>query len=371
MKKVLNPKDQGSSKKVLNSKEEGSSKKVLIFYSTTGGGHLRGAEALAEEISRRKGYKVVLSDGLYKFSWGPKAHPAFMFFLLSHYLLPLYDTGYKLTDNRVGLRFLRKGIKLAWSKQLQKIIGIEKPDLIITTHHFISPSTFGKPDGIPSAVVVLDLGKPHRIWFDKRADYIIVPDQEMARWAKEKFKLPPDKVTAIGYPLKKGFKYTKNSGLTNRILILGSGIRSFLIKDWIQSIKTNFPEKKIVVVCGHNRILRRRLANTTDVETLGFVHNLHELINKSDLVITKAGPATIMEAAALKKPLILVKWVGLQERNNVDFVLENSLGIYDPNGERLIYSIAKIYKNYQNFTTKQAIQKSDTKKIIDYLLRLI
>ncbi len=346
-------------------------KKILIFYSATGGGHLRGAEALAEEISRRKGYKVVLSDGLQKFSWGPAAHPAFMFFLLSHYLLPFYDTGYKLTDNRVGLRFLRKGIKLAWGKQIQKIIKDEKPNLIITTHHFITPTIYGKTKDIPTVVVVLDLGKPHRIWFDKRADHIIVPNEDMAQWAKEKFKLPADKIIPIGYPLKKGFKYTKHEDFKNQILILGSGIRSFFVRDWIQSIKKNFPDKKIVVVCGHNRILRRRLANITDVETLGFVHNLHELIKESDLVITKAGPATIMEAAALRKPLVLVRWVGLQERNNVDFVLENNLGVYDPDGESLSSSIGRVYKHFDKFTGRKENLGSDTKKIVDYLMSLI
>lgn len=343
-------------------------KKVLIFYSATGGGHLRGAEALAEEISQREGYKVVLSDGLQQFNWGQKAHPALMFFVLSHYLLPFYDTAYRLTDNRVGLRFLRKGIKLMWGKHLQKIIREEKPNLVITTHHFISPSTYGQLPDTPSVVVVLDLGRPHRIWFDRQADYIMVPDLDMADWAKEKFKLPEEKVIPIGYPLKKGFNPGKNNHLKNNLLILGSGIRSFFVKSWIKTIKENFPDKKITVVCGHNRILIKRLANTVGVRTFGFVHNLPQLLKESDLVMTKAGPATIMEAAALRKPLILVKWVGLQEKSNVDFVLENSLGLYDPNGENLISSIAKIYKNYQKYSRDKGIQSFDNEKIVDYLL---
>ncbi len=346
-------------------------KKILIFYSETGGGHLRGAQALAQEISLRKGFEVVLSDGLNKFSWGQRAHPSFMFFIISHYLLPLFNLSYKLTDNRYGLKILRSLIKLNWGVGFRKIIKMEKPDLIITTHHFISPSTYGKVDKIPSVVVVLDLGKHHRIWFDKRADYIIVPDINMAKWAVEKFKIPEIKIKPIGYPLRKEFRNPQEKSLKNQILILGSGIRSSIVKSMIKSIKSGFPDKKIVVVCGHNRILQKRLSRIEGVETFGFIDHLHMLLKESDLVITKAGPAIIMEAAALKKPVILIKWVGLQEKGNVDFVLENNLGLYDPNGEDLISSISKIKKNYTKFTSNKKLGVFDSEKIVDYLIKLL
>lgn len=331
---------------------------------------------MAEQLSLHKGLRVVLSDGLQKFSWGQKAHPSFMFFLLSHYLIPFYNIAYRLTDNRYGLKLLRTGIRLMWGKHIRQIIRREKPDLIITTHHFISPSIWGPANSIPSVVMVLDLGRPHRIWFDEQAKAIIVPDIKMAQWAKKKFGFADGQIKPIGYPLKRNFtvlgtnKSAQNRGFKNQILILGSGIRSFLIKGWIEKIKKNLPDKKLTIVCGHNRLLRRRLANVKDVEVLGFIDHLHQLIKESDLVITKSGPATIMEAGALRKPVILVKWVGLQEKHNVDFVMENNLGIYDPNGENLTSSIAKIYKNFQKYTVNKTIKPFDTEKIVDYLLKL-
>lgn len=345
-------------------------KRVLIFYSETGGGHLRGAQALADEIALHKGFEVVLSDGLTKFSWGQKAYPSFMFFIISHYLLPFFNISYKLTDNRFGIKVLRSFIKFTWGSSFKKIIDTEKPDLIITTHHFISPATYGNINRL-SVIVVLDLGRPHRIWFDDLADNIIVPDQKMADWAKDKFKITDGKIKSIGYPLKKEFKDVKRLDFTNQILILGSGIRSSYVKTWIKKIKLAFPNKKIVVVCGHNRILGRRLSNIEGIEVLGFIDHLHSLLKDSDLVITKAGPATIMEAAALKKPLILVKWVGFQEKNNVDFVLENNLGLYDPEGINLASSISKIYKNYKKYTGNKNAGVYDTEKIVDYLLELM
>ena len=49
-----------------------------------------------------------------------------------------------------------------------------------------------------------------------------------------------------------------------------------------------------------------------------------------DVIITKAGPGTIMEAAALERKLIITGAVGLQEAGNIDFVLTNKLGTHCP-----------------------------------------
>lgn len=346
-------------------------KKVLIFYSETGGGHLRAAHALDGEL-KRKNLEVVLYDGLKETNWGQKTNPSLVFSIISQYLLPLYNFTYQLTNNSFGINVLRRLIKLIWGDNFKKIIEKEKPDLIITTHHFISPSTFASLDKkFPSVVVVIDLGRPHRIWFDERADYIIVPDRTMATWASKKFKIEASKLKPLGYPLRAAFTNPKPPTLTNTILILGAGIESFLVTSWIKKIRKKYPSKKIVVVCGHNILLQKILSKMQGVQSFGFVDNLHKFLEGSDLVITKAGPGTIMEAAALKKPVILVKWVGFQEKDNVNFVLENKLGLYDPNGKNLILTISKIYKNYKKYTKSQKLVHPDTDKIVDYLLKFI
>lgn len=346
-------------------------KKVLLFYSETGGGHIRGAQAIAEEMRIHKGFEVVLYDGLKKTNWGQKINPSLTFSIISNNLLPLYNLAYKLTDTKYGLIILRTIIKLIWGRNFKKILEAEKPDLIVTTHHFISPSTTSDSDiKIPFVAIIVDLGRPHKIWFDNRLDYIIVPDQKMAKWAKGKFQITNSKIKPLGYPIRQQFRKSEGLYLTNQILILGGGIKSNLVKNWIRQIQTYLPDKKIVVVCGHNLVLQKALSGIKDVKTFGFIDNLHDFLKKSDLVITKAGPASILEAAALKKPVILVKWVGLQEKDNVDFVLKNNLGLYDPNGKNLVSTISKIYSSYEKYTIGKNVVSFDTKKIVNYLISL-
>lgn len=50
----------------------------------------------------------------------------------------------------------------------------------------------------------------------------------------------------------------------------------------------------------------------------------------SDAVISKAGPDTIMEAVAMRRPLGITGAVGIQETGNIDFAVNNRLGYFCP-----------------------------------------
>ena len=54
------------------------------------------------------------------------------------------------------------------------------------------------------------------------------------------------------------------------------------------------------------------------------------LMNIADCIISKSGPATIMESLSLRKPLILSNYVRGQELGNVLFVKLNNVGWYLP-----------------------------------------
>jgi 1,2-diacylglycerol 3-beta-galactosyltransferase len=59
---------------------------------------------------------------------------------------------------------------------------------------------------------------------------------------------------------------------------------------------------------------------------LGFVTNMAEYMVAADILVTKAGPGTIAEAAAVGLPIMLTSFLPGQEAGNVDFVLENGFG---------------------------------------------
>jgi UDP-N-acetylglucosamine:LPS N-acetylglucosamine transferase len=69
---------------------------------------------------------------------------------------------------------------------------------------------------------------------------------------------------------------------------------------------------------------------------LGFVTKMAEYMVAADVLVSKAGPGTISEAAALSLPVMLTSYLPGQEEGNVDFTVENGFGAFcsdkDPNG---------------------------------------
>lgn len=71
-----------------------------------------------------------------------------------------------------------------------------------------------------------------------------------------------------------------------------------------------------------------------DVVGLGFVTNMAKYMVAADVLVTKAGPGTIAEAAAVGLPVMLTSFLPGQEEGNADFVVEKKFGAlvpdYDP-----------------------------------------
>lgn len=61
---------------------------------------------------------------------------------------------------------------------------------------------------------------------------------------------------------------------------------------------------------------------------LGFVTNMADYMVAADVLVTKAGPGTIAEAAAVGLPIMLTSFLPGQEAGNVDYVLEYGFGDY-------------------------------------------
>lgn len=344
-------------------------KKILIFYSKTGGGHLRSARAIENELKRRhKNLEISLVDGLERIGLGLKTNPSWAFSILSSYLMLIYNFVYQLTNNSAGVSILRRAIYLIWAKNYRSIIYSEAPALIVSTHHFITPKTISRQLLIPFVTVVTDLGIPHRIWFDNRSDMTIVPTEEMEFYAKEVLKIK--NVVALGYPTGAIPLKQTDDKLVNRILLIGTSINPGLFMKYLNNLRQSFEDKSIVIVCGHNQQLENRLRKIKDggLEIHGFIKGMDVYIQNADILITKAGPATILEAVTYKKPLIIIKSKALQERDNIKFVVDNKLGVYEPNPNRLAQQVKHIYQFYKKYSKGNLSDIHGTKRIARFLI---
>jgi len=76
-----------------------------------------------------------------------------------------------------------------------------------------------------------------------------------------------------------------------------------------------------------NRVQNSQEGNI-DVVGLGFVTNMAEYMVATDVLVSKAGPGTIAEAAALGLPVMITSFLPGQEAGNVDIVVDGGFGLY-------------------------------------------
>ena len=100
---------------------------------------------------------------------------------------------------------------------------------------------------------------------------------------------------------------------------------------------------QVVAVCGKNAALREKLQKRAaggewpgvEVNVMGFVKKMSELMEVADCLVTKAGPGTIAEAAIRGLPTMLSSYLPGQEVGNVPYVTENGFGEYSKDPSKI------------------------------------
>jgi 1,2-diacylglycerol 3-beta-galactosyltransferase len=202
----------------------------------------------------------------------------------------------------------------------------------------------------PFATVVTDLTTCHNTWFDPGVDACFVPTEECAARARA-MGLAPDRVRVRGLPIRPAFKAPgtarakakarKALGLdpaAPTILLVGGGEGMGSIEATVAAIVDDPPpctrHTQVVAICGRNAALAARLAGKPypagiSVLPQGFVANMDAWMAAADVVVTKAGPGTIAEAAVSGLPMLLTGFIPCQEAGNVPFVTGRGLGAFE------------------------------------------
>jgi 1,2-diacylglycerol 3-beta-galactosyltransferase len=101
-------------------------------------------------------------------------------------------------------------------------------------------------------------------------------------------------------------------------------------------IARRMPDRQLLLICGHNERLRRRLVALPHDAPLfveGFTQEIPRYMQLADYFIGKPGPGSISEAVAMRLPVIVEcnRRTLPQERYNADWVREQGVGIVLPN----------------------------------------
>jgi UDP-N-acetylglucosamine:LPS N-acetylglucosamine transferase len=334
---------------------------ILFAISDTGGGHRAGAAAICAAIEQQAGASATshIVDLLASTGFPLVRDAPDLYDQLSTRWLPVFDFFYQLTDGRRRIDALTQIVYLQAHRNIVRVLEETRPQLVVSVHplanRLIGNTRRQYRLSFRLITVVTDLVSLHAAWADPDAELCIVPTEEAyARMLKT--GMPESKLLLSGFPVHPKFTaYTRPKHEARRalglaiepftVLVTSGGVGAGNLREMVVELERAYPQQQFLVVTGKNAALRQELEALglgANVRIYGFVGNMEELMAASDIIITKAGPGTLMEALVMRRPVIVTQAVGMQERGNIDLVLNHELGAFCPTIDRIIPAVAEL-----------------------------
>lgn len=330
-------------------------KRVLILLSDTGGGHRAAAEAIRDALFRKPGadsVAVELVDVFRDYSPAPFKYLPEIYPWWVNNSKQSWGAGYNISNTRQRARILSTTIFHTLEQGLKRLLREHPADVIVCVHSALARPTMkamqSLPDRAPFVVVVTDLVSTHHMWYERRAERTLVPTAAALARGYEN-GLTGEQLRLTGLPVHPAFI----DGLTDQgnaraalglepqlpaVLLVGGVDGMGPVYDTALALNERRPACQLLIIAGRNETLRQRLgavAWNQPTQVYGFRSDMPLVLAATDIIVTKAGPATISEACIAGLPLILYDAIPGQETGNVDWVVEHDIGVFTPDPQEI------------------------------------
>lgn len=251
-------------------------------------------------------------------------------------------------------------IYLKFRRKFRKEINDFKPDLIISVHSMFTKSIshFLKKEklNIPFYINVIDLVKPPKVWFDKNADVIFVPTEEVKE-SYIKNGMDENKLVVSGFPIRNDIERRKTPKTIEdkvNILLVNPSVK---LKKSIKYVKevSKLDNVSVSVICGRDERMYKSLIKeqksgkiSESVKIYGFINNMNKFLEQAHIILAKAGPNMILEAAKSATAIVITGHIQGQENNNYEYVVKNGFGFKCENPK-------EIYNKLNNFIANKEL----------------
>ncbi|MCT4599144.1 MAG: glycosyltransferase [Vallitalea sp.] len=312
--------------------------KVVIVSASTGQGHNQVADALKIEFEE-KGYEAAIYEPLKEVSKSLDILVSDGYKMLATMMPKMYGTIYKISNNETMNKPVAKLLINALQEKIEEIVTIEQASLIISTHPLIVDVVSSlKRDNIiniPFVSIVTDF-LPHQSYINDYVDAYVVGSTFTKNGIVAR-GVSHDKVHVYGIPIKRIFRediVTDKREDIFTILLMGGSMGVNSIKKALKNLVNIEDKLKIIVVCGNNETLKNSIEEkysgyipNKDIEILGFTNKIPELMELSDVIITKPGGLTVTESLAKNIPMIIPYFIPGQEEENAEVLVSAGAAI--------------------------------------------
>lgn len=365
--------------------------KILILSASTGGGHMRAANAMKEYFEENN-IDVNIVDTLKYISPLLNKTVTEGYEYLAKRMPNIYKMIYQSANNKV-VNHLIFGINSIVGRKLVPLIDDYKPDIIVTTHPFpnemVSKLKHVGKANVPIVCIMTDYS-PHRTWITENINAYIVANEDMME-SMTQMGVDKSIIHPFGIPIEDEF-YNKrdrnillkqmgfNSNIPTILIMAGSfGVENVvsIYKD-ILKIDLDF---QIILITGKNPKLYDTIESIVygkekkvykysklfskfsfnikswkyisrlndfrkkfnlhrnkgedleskvyhkDTRIIYFTDEVHRYMCVADLIITKPGGLTITEALACDLPMAIFNAIPGQEEENADFLVDNNMAV--------------------------------------------
>ncbi len=274
------------------------------------------------------------------------------------YFSAFYAAVYRGSDTPRRARAMMQAIYPYVRSSFRRLLVQHPADAVVSVHplanHIVNWTlhAMGKPR--PFITVVTDLFSGHALWFYPKVRRIIVPTPG-ARERAVHYGVPAERLTVRGLPVAHKFstagparpKTQARAALglapdVPAVLLMGGGEGMGPVYETALAIDAALAAFEVpvqlVVIAGRNAALQAQLQATAwhiPVRVEGFVTNMPDWMAAADVLVSKAGPGTIVEGLISGLPIILMSKVPGQEDGNVDYVVNERVGVWEPEPERV------------------------------------
>jgi len=239
---------------------------------------------------------------------------------------------------RVGHGWLVRSLEQHWRAAA--------PDLVVSLvpnfNRALYESLAAARPGVPFVTVLTDLADyPPHFWIEPGQQQDVVCGSPRAVEQALHAGYPAARVHAVSGMLLRSEFYSppppdraaarRRLGLdperpTGLVMFGGHGSSA------MQAIARALPDTQLILMCGHNTALLRRLRSLpaeAPRSVVGFTTEMPGYMQIADFFIGKPGPGSLSEAVHMKLPVIVTRnaWTMPQERYNATWVRENGVGI--------------------------------------------
>lgn len=314
--------------------------RILITYAYAGVGHKKAALAIEKVLVGHSGVEVKNVDVLdYTNDFFKVSYPSVYLFLINK-MPTFWGLFYYLLDARIVDFFMapvRRFIHRLNCKKFIEFVRAENPDVVVSTHFMpseIISSLKEKGEFKGKLVNVVTDFIAHSFWMARSSDYFIGAIQKTKNDLLRR-GVNLEKIKIMGIPCDPIFGVKKDKEMLMRqlgiepgffnVLIMSGGFGTGPIKEIVSEINNLDPETRdkiqLITICGKNEIAFHELSKMNQllkvrVKVFGYMNNVDEFMEVSDIIVTKPGGLTISEALSKTLPMIIVQPILGQETRN-------------------------------------------------------